>query len=504
MTPHLVGIVASVAVVLAAAVVLFAVRRRRILRSFKDLGIPGPKPDIIWGNLRQITHHRLATLMEWKKQYGAVFGIYMGIEPFLVITDPDMVQECFVKQAAIFQDRPIGFVDAEPFKSSLFQLNGSSWKNVRAALNYAFSSNVIKELSSAAILCSSRFVDAAARTSRTNGHAEVFELAMGLSFDFIMKAVLAQKASSQGDSSEPILQDLKQVCKDMENSAIEVAFTLPGVRALLTWVYPLTRHARAFKDVRNLVRSAVELHRSGDGAKECSILQVLLDARAEGDVHHRPNKRHLDDRYIVSNGVIFLLAGFETTATTLSFLAYLLAKHPSEQDEIVKEFGELFPRKAAQDLSFDELRQLRRLDWTVLEGLRLYPPVPVSLARKCSRDTTVCGQFIPAGVNILAAPWLLHYDPDLWPEPEQFRPDRFAEENRERVRSGSYVPFGLGPRVCIGEKLAVLIVKSALIQILQDFRLTLRGEEPSSVVADHGFVLIPEGVKIRLEQRATP
>ncbi|KAK8769694.1 hypothetical protein V5799_013842 [Amblyomma americanum] len=382
---------------------------------------------------------------------------------------------------------------------------GSQWKNVRAALNYAFGTSVIKELSAATSLCSSVFVDTASRISRTNGYVEIYELSLGLAFDFIMNAVLAQKVCSQENSNELILEDLKQVSKDMENSAMEVAFALPGVRALLTWIYPLTRHARALKDVLNLVRSTVELRRSGSWEKECSILQVLLDARSEdlSDVHERPNKRvrHLDDQHIFSNGAIFLLAGFETTATALSFLAYLLAKHPSEQDEIVKELEELFPQKAARDLSFEELRQLRRLDWTILEGLRLYPPVPVSLTRKCFRDTTICGRFIPAGVNIMVAPWLVHYDPDRWPEPEQFRPDRFADENRARIRSGSYVPFGLGPRMCIGEKLAMLILKSALIQVLQDFRLTLFGEEPSSLVADHGFVLIPHGLKIRLELR---
>ncbi|KAK8761943.1 hypothetical protein V5799_026788 [Amblyomma americanum] len=446
------------------------------------------------------------TLTEWKKQYGTLFGIYFGSDPFLVITDPDMVHDCFVKQAAIFQDRPKGLVDAEPFKSSLLQLNGSSWKSVRSPLNYAFNSSVIKELSAAANVCCSRFVDTAARISRTHGRVEVFESALGLAFDFIMNAVLAQEVNGQENSSEPIFEDLKQVCKDMDNSAIEVAFSVPGVRTLLTWSYPFTRHSRAFKDVVNLVRNTTEIRRSGNCKTKCSILQVLLDANAKcfSDVHQRSAKRvrHLDDRYIFSNAAIFLLAGFETTASALSFLLYLLASHPSEQNEIMNELEDLFPEKVGQDLSFDDLRQLKRLDLIILEGLRMYPPVPVVVTRKCSQDTTTCGRFIPAGVSILAVPWLIHHDPDLWPDPEQFRPERFAEENRERIRSGTYVPFGLGRRVCIGEKLALLLVKCALVKVLQDFRLTLCDEVASPLaVSDRGLALIPEGLRIRLERR---
>ncbi|XP_077523138.1 cytochrome P450 3A8-like [Amblyomma americanum] len=415
---QLADIFISVAAVLAVTIVLFLFRRRRMLRFFKNFGIPGPKPEFIWGNMKQMACNRIATLTEWKKQYGTLFGIYFGSDPFLVITDPDMVHDCFVKQAAIFQDRPKGLVDAEPFKSSLLQHNGSSWKSVRSPLNYAFNSSVIKELSAAANVCCSRFVDTAARISRTHGRVEVFESALGLAFDFIMNAVLAQECFS--------------------------------------------------------------------------------------DVHQRSAKRvrHLDDRYIFSNAAIFLLAGFETTASALSFLLYLLASHPSEQNEIMNELEDLFPEKVGQDLSFEDLRQLKRLDLIILEGLRMYPPVAVVVTRKCSQDTTTCGRFIPAGVSILAVPWLIHHDPDLWPDPEQFRPERFAEENRERIRSGMYVPFGLGRRVRIGEKLALLLVKCALVKVLQDFRLTLCDEVASPLaVSDRGLALIPEGLRIRLERR---
>ncbi|KAH7936618.1 hypothetical protein HPB49_001673 [Dermacentor silvarum] len=114
-----------IAAVAVTTVIFWLLKRRSKLRLFKDLGIPGPKPYFLWGNLKQMDHRRVEAFVQWRKDHGKLFGVYVGSEPFLVITDPEMAHECFVKQAAIFQDRPTSFVDAEPFKSSLFQLGGS-------------------------------------------------------------------------------------------------------------------------------------------------------------------------------------------------------------------------------------------------------------------------------------------------------------------------------------------------------------------------------------------
>ncbi|XP_075552299.1 cytochrome P450 3A6-like [Dermacentor variabilis] len=503
------GLATAVAAIAAAAIVFWLLKRRRRLRLFKDLGVPGPEPDFIWGNLKETDNRRIAAYVQWRKQYGKLFGVYVGSEPFLVITDPQMAHECFVKQAAIFQDRPTVFVDAEPFKSSLFQLGGNAWKYVRARLNYGFSSGMIKDLSQIANLCATRFVERISSICLRSGYVEVFHRGLDYSFEFIMNSVLAQQVRLQEDCNEPILESMKQVIKDMENSAVEVAFTVPVARALLTLIYPLTKHARAFRNVMNHVRHAVELHRSGKLRKEPSVLRTLLDDQTEApDVaQKKPNRRgkYLDDHYVSSNATIFLLAGIETTASTLSFLMYLLARHPSEQEKVVKEMNDVLPLEEGGELSFGQMHRLKRVDMVIYEGLRLYPPVPLYVVRRCSVDTTVCGQFIPAGVNVMVTPWLIHHDPDVWPEPDLFRPDRFSEENSEGHRNGAYMPFGLGPRVCIGQRIAFLALKSALVRLLRDFKLTLRDESAGPpMLSVPSLTLVPgDGVTVRVERRLT-
>lgn len=500
-------LVPALIAIAAATVIFWLLKRHRRHKFFKDLGIPGPKPDLLWGNLKQMDHRRVEAFVQWKKEHGKLFGVYVGSEPFLVIADPQMAHECLVKQAAIFQDRPTSFVDAEPFKSSLFQLGGSKWKNVRAALNYAFSSNMMKDLSTVADLSATRFADKISSISLRSGHVEVFDRALDFAFDFIMNTVLAQKVKSQEGGNEPILEFLKQVSKDMENSAIEVAFTVPAVRSVLTLIYPFTKHAKAFKNITSHVQHLIELHRSGELPKEPSVLQTLLGEEALNGAQKKPSRRykHLDDQYISSNAAIFLLAGTEATASALSFLVYLLARHPREQEKVVKEMEDIFPSEEEIKFNFNELHRLKRIDMVIYEGLRLYPPVPLYLIRRCSQDTTVCGQFIPAGVNVMVTPWLIHNDPEFWPEPEKFLPDRFAEENTESRQNGTYMPFGLGPRVCIGQKLGFLALKSALVKVVRDFRLTLCDEAtgPPTLSVPSVILLPGGGVKVRLEHRTT-
>ncbi|XP_077540633.1 cytochrome P450 3A29-like isoform X2 [Haemaphysalis longicornis] len=502
-----VGITIAVITVLCGVIVDFVLRRRRQFQLFKNMGIPGPEPDLIWGNKRQERRGPIKVMNEWRKQYGTKFGVYYGGEPFLVILDPEMAHECFVKKSAIFQDRVAGLVDSEPFKSSLFLLHGSEYKRVRAALKRVLTQKNIKALSTPGNLCASRFVEGLANESRSNGYAEVFRHATAFSMEFMAKALLSWKVGCQDDLHDRTLKGMIHVTDDLEDSAMDVAFAFPALRHLLNWIYPFTKYATVFDDFMKQVRNTIQSRRSGECPKDVDLLQILLDEQTSALKNHlktaSDRERYLDDQYITSNVVILLFAGYEAMSSALSFLTYLLAKHPSEQNEILEEIEHRFPNRGAQQLSYDELRQLKRLDMVVKEGLRLYPPVPVVVTRHCSEDTTACGQFLPAGLNVLASSWLIHRDPDLWLNPEKFVPERFEAGNGERYHPGSYFPFGLGARACIGRELGPLIVKCVLVQLLQTCRLELLDSTPVEAVP-RALSLVPKnGIKIRVDRRLT-
>ncbi|KAH9383317.1 hypothetical protein HPB48_024437 [Haemaphysalis longicornis] len=503
-----VGIAIAVITVLCGVIVDFVLRRRRQFQLFKNMGIPGPEPDLIWGNKRQERRGPIKVMNEWRNQYGTKFGVYYGGEPFLVILDPEMAHECFVKKSAIFQDRVAGLVDSEPFKSSLFLLHGSEYKRVRAALKRVLTQKNIKGTlhtwKSLRIPVLWKVLQMRAGATDTQ---KCSDMPRHSPWRFMAKALLSWKVGCQDDLHDRTLKGMIHVTDDLEDSAMDVAFAFPALRHLLNWIYPFTKYATVFDDFMKQVRNTIQSRRSGECPKDVDLLQILLDEQTSALKNHlktaSDRERYLDDQYITSNVVILLFAGYEAMSSALSFLAYLLAKHPSEQNEILEEIDQRFPNRGAQQLSYDELRQLKRLDMVVKEGLRLYPPVPVVVTRHCSEDTTACGQFLPAGLNVLASSWLIHRDPDLWLDPEEFVPERFEAGNGERYHPGSYFPFGLGARACIGRELGPLIVKCVLVQLLQTCRLELLDSTPVEAVP-RALSLVPKnGIKIRVDRRLT-
>ncbi|KAH6926579.1 hypothetical protein HPB50_019820 [Hyalomma asiaticum] len=142
-------------------------------------------------------------------------------------------------------------------------------------------------------------------------------------------------------------------------------------------------------------------------------------------------------------------------------------------------------------LEADDVLSLERLDMVVREGLRLYPALPVMILRECSQDTTVLGHFIPRGTTLVAPPWHIHRDPNIWQNPDDFIPDRFANQGS---LSSTYFPFGLGSHVCLGQRLAMLMMKTVLYKTICEFDLRLSPEDSGHLkVKVPGLLLNPVG-----------
>ncbi|EPY83712.1 hypothetical protein CB1_000537021, partial [Camelus ferus] len=174
----------------------------------------------------------------------------------------------------------------------------------------------------------------------------------------------------------------------------------------------------------------------------------------------------LTDLEIVAQGIIFIFAGYETTSNSLSFIMYELATHPDVQQKLQEEIDATFPNKAPP--TYDGLLHMEYLDMVVNETLRIFP-LPGRLERVCKRDVEINGVFIPKGTLVIVPVYALHKDPALWTEPEEFRPERFSKKNQDSINPYTYLPFGTGPRNCIGTRFAMMSMKLALVKVLQNF-----------------------------------
>lgn len=161
--------------------------------------------------------------------------------------------------------------------------------------------------------------------------------------------------------------------------------------------------------------------------------------------------------------LIFLLAGHETTATSLAFSLHLLARHPEQQARAREEVSRVLDDRTPEAADLDRLPYLTQV---LKEAMRLYPAAPV-IGRSSVAATEVGGLVIPAGADVILAPWVTHRHPRYWPDPDRFDPDRFTPEAEAGRPRYAWFPFGGGPRACIGQHFSMLESVIALAMILR-------------------------------------
>ena len=203
--------------------------------------------------------------------------------------------------------------------------------------------------------------------------------------------------------------------------------------------------------------------KQGSSGKK-DLVQLMLEAH-EATVD---GVSKLSDNEIMAQSITFLLAGFETTDSTLTNTAYFLATYPEVQEKLIEEIEKAEEARGSTPL-YDHVQSIGYLDQVVCEVLRLCSPAFI-LLRGCEEEAVYKGTRFPKGVDVNIPTYVLHRDPEVWESPLEFNPDNFSPEAKEKRDSYSFLPFGTGPRQCIGMRLALLEIKLALLKILQRFK----------------------------------
>ncbi|KAJ4428801.1 hypothetical protein ANN_25794 [Periplaneta americana] len=213
-----------------------------------------------------------------------------------------------------------------------------------------------------------------------------------------------------------------------------------------------------------------------------------------------------DDDDLTAQAVFFFFAGFDTASTLLCFASHLLATHPDVQSRLQKEIDEKLENDGGK-LTYEAVHSMKYLDMVVSEVLRLYPPAVFS-DRKCIKTYTIQSDAsctIQPGQGLWIPVYAFHHDPKYFPNPEKFDPERFSDENKDNLKPYTYLPFGLGPRSCIGNRFALMEAKIALVHLLTRFNLKVVSKTPIPIqITKKGFnMTVDGGFWLGLEQRAT-
>jgi len=226
---------------------------------------------------------------------------------------------------------------------------------------------------------------------------------------------------------------------------------------------PFARMQQARARLDSLIYAEIERRRR-TGMRGEDILSLLIDARDE-------DERALSDPQIRDEVMTLLFAGHDTTTSTVAFLFHELASHPEALERVVAERDRVL---GAQAPSADQLfsGEMVELEMALDETLRMYPPAWVG-PRRSVRDFEFAGCSVPGGVPVNYSSWATHHLPQVFPDPETFRPERFAPEAKAGLPKGAYVPFGAGSRICIGMRFGQLEIKAIAATLLSRFRLEL-------------------------------
>ncbi|XP_042351719.1 thromboxane-A synthase [Plectropomus leopardus] len=503
-------------------------------------GIKHPKPVPFFGNIFLFRQGFFNPINDLIKTHGRVCGYYLGRRAVVVIADPDMLRQVMVRDFSSFPNRMTVRFATKPMTDCLLMLRNERWKRVRSILTPSFSAAKMKEM----VPLINTAIDALMSNlniSAESGEAFDIHKCFGcFTMDVIASVAFATQVDSQNNPDDPFVRHAQMFFSFSFFRPIMLFFiSFPFIMAPLAKLIPNKRRDQMNGFFINSIQKIIkQREEQPPEQRRRDFLQLMLDARtskesvslehfdtanAAGELDDRnqqtqqsasdqedrlhsqePPTRRLQKKMItedeiVGQAFVFLLAGYETSSNTLAFTCYLLAIHPECQCKVQEEVDDFFTRHESPN--YTNVQELKYLDMVICEALRLYPP-GFRFARDIDQDCVLNGQFLPKGATLEIPAGFLHYDPEHWPEPERFIPERFTPEAKASRHPFVYLPFGAGPRNCVGMRLAQLEIKMALVRLFHRFSIVACSETKVPLELKSSSTLGPKnGIFVKIKRR---
>jgi len=482
---------------------------------FRKLGIKGPRPWPFIGTMYPMMKRGIVAHDTEMRNYGTVVGVFQGRTPAMMIFDVDILKQIMIKEFSHFTNRFAPPLHVRVIRKILTVLKDEHWKHVRNVLTPTFSSGKLRRMNGHISTCADTLMANLQKKADANESFDFRELCGAYTMDVIASTAFGLKIDSHNDPNNQFVR--------MGRKAFMFSFTSP--RFLLFLFLPflaglLGKVGISFfpRDVTEFftdVISTAMSERESDGKNRVDFLQLMMNAHGEklvsteastentthgtdSKLTEQKSEQGLTHEEILAQGLLFFLAGFETTANTLSLLAYSLATNPHCQDKLLREIDEL--TKDHDRVTYDVVHGMPYLEMCLNETLRLYPAGPRT-DRVAAVDITINGLFIPKDMMIMSPIYALHMDPDVWQEPDKFIPERFSREASEARNPNYFMPFGIGPRNCVGMRLALTQLKISAVTILQRMKFVTCPETQIPIVLDKVAMKSKTGIWLRLDKR---
>ena len=425
------------------------------------------------------------------RRYGPMFQIGGESSPPLVyVGEPAVVKEIF----ALDDDKVItgqgnGVLATMVGQQSILLLDGPAHKRKRKLLMPPFHGEQLRAYGQ--LICDiTRDISANWHPGQTIvARPPIQNLTLGV----ILQAVFGQQTGKQQSEQLAQLQRLMSTLLDSFAYPITASFLFfPKLQKDLGSWSPWGKFVQMRENVRSLIYAEIRDRRSllersaPEQNKPTDILTLLLQATDD-------NGQFMNDEELHDEIVTLLLAGHETTASGIVWVLYWVHYMPEVQQKLRAELDTLGPEPDPMAIT-----QLPYLTAVCQEALRIYPITPTTFIRKLREPMTLAGYHFRAGTALMSATYIIHQRPDLYPEPQQFRPERFLEK---QFAPHEFLPFGGGHRYCIGSALAMMELKLSVATLLAEFRISL--PHPRSLKpARRGLTMAPPAsMKLKIESK---
>ncbi|KAK9905093.1 hypothetical protein WJX75_009533 [Coccomyxa subellipsoidea] len=493
------------------------------IKAWQFQRISGPKAKWLVGNFDAFLTGRGMHLvfMDWARKHGPMFKIWFGAAPVVVVTEPELGRLLILRngQRLALRGAPDLMTgrDQKLQTSSLVAIKDKTQhRDVKSAWLPMFNSASLDASCSLINHCAEQLCSHLGKYAADGSETDIWRDYGRLTMGVVGTVAFGVDLHTQDEDNSKNSEAAKTLI-----SAAQTLFTqnpfggnlYSAILLLFPFMVPILKPvARFFPDkemrkmaaARHLLYDTSEMlletarKQAAQDGKDAQKVEVAASATGAGGApvslearkqaravkpgsfmhllmssSHTADGSPFTDIEIIAQAFIFLLAGYETTANTLAFTTYSLAANPDKAAKLVEEIDREAPEG---DVTAEHLMRMPYVEACIKEALRIYSPAAL-LGRQLGEDTVIKGHTIPKGTGVMVPVYAIHHDPEIYTDPEVFKPERWLEGTPEyaadKHMAGKWMPFGEGTRVCVGQRLALIEAKIALAHVFRKFTFTL-------------------------------
>uniref|UniRef100_A0A1I8PHS0 Cytochrome P450 n=1 Tax=Stomoxys calcitrans TaxID=35570 RepID=A0A1I8PHS0_STOCA len=450
---------------------------------FKKRGIPFAKPIPFVGNFWEILMGGRSALHVFSEIYnehnGKVYGIFDQNQPIFMIKDPELIKQITVKDFDHFVNhRTFGNADdtKDLFAASLFMMHDGKWKDMRSTLSPAFTGSKMRsmfQLMNEVAQHTLTHLKSLPEVNSPQGlELEIKDFITRYTNDIIASTAFGLQVNSYRDADNEFYRSGKTMTTFTFKQGLK--FFLFGYFGKLMSLLKIELFDKKSSNYfMRLVLDAMR-YRQEHNIFRPDMINMLMEARGMLKGHDKITNREWTDIDIVGQCFLFFFAGFETSSSLSCFTIHELMENPDIQEKLFEEIEEVNQQLNGQPPTYEAIMEMKYMDMVLKESLRKWPPATV-VDRKCNEDITYDLEDgmkleLKKGDGVWLPIAALHRDAKYFENPTKFDPERFSEENKDAINQFVYLPFGVGPRNCIGSRFALLETKVLVYYLMRDFK----------------------------------